>query len=73
MTDVRRWSIVALLCFGMMVAFFDRATLSVALASPEFKAQFQLTDWMRGTLGSAFFLSYAFLQVPGGFVVDRFG
>ncbi|MCC7156609.1 MAG: MFS transporter [Bryobacterales bacterium] len=73
MSDARRWSIVGLLCFGMMVAFFDRATLSVALASPEFKAQFQLTDWMRGALGSAFFLSYAFLQVPGGFVVDRFG
>lgn len=73
MSDVRRWSIVGLLCVGMMIAFLDRATLSVALASQEFKQQFQLTDWMRGALGSAFFLSYAFLQVPGGFVVDRFG
>ena len=32
-----------------------------------------LTDRDRGMLNSAFFWSYALLQIPAGFVVDRFG
>jgi MFS family permease len=40
---------------------------------PEFRRLFQLTDAGRGTLNSAFFWSYAFLQIPAGWVVDRYG
>ena len=69
----RRWTIVGLLCMGMMVAYFDRVNLSIALASPEFKAFFQLTDFQRGALNSAFFWSYALLQIPAGWFTDRFG
>lgn len=69
----RRWAIVCLLSLGMIIAYVDRSNLSVALALPEFKSQFQLTDSQRGALSSAFFWSYAFLQIPAGYVVDRFG
>lgn len=69
----RRWAIVGLLCVGMMIAYFDRVNLSIALASAEFKAFFQLTDVQRGLLNSAFFWSYALLQIPAGWVTDRFG
>jgi MFS family permease len=51
----------------------DRSNISVALVLPEFKTFFGLTDTDRGTLNSAFFWSYAFLQIPAGWLVDRYG
>ncbi len=69
----RQWSIVGLLCVGLMVAYFDRVNLSIALAAPEFREYFRLTDSQRGALNSAFFWSYALLQVPAGWFTDRFG
>jgi ACS family D-galactonate transporter-like MFS transporter len=69
----RRWTIIGLLCLGYIVAYFDRVNLSVALASPDFKSFFNLTDVDRGTLNSAFFWSYAALQIPAGWFVDRYG
>ena len=51
-TPARRWTIVGLLCLGMMIAYFDRVNLSIALASDDFKAFFNLTDQQRGALNS---------------------
>ena len=70
---IRRWWIVALLSLGVIIAYVDRSNISVALAVPEFKSFFNLTDRDRGTLNSAFFWSYAFLQIPAGWLVDRYG
>jgi MFS family permease len=70
---VRLWSIVCLLSLGMVIAYVDRTNLSVALTSPEFKAHFKLSDYDRGLLNSAFFWTYAILQIPAGFMVDRWG
>ncbi len=73
-SEQRRWTILGLLCVGFMVAYFDRVNLSVALADKEgFLQHFQLTNAQRGMLGSAFFWSYALLQIPAGWIVDRFG
>lgn len=68
-----RWLVLALLSLGVIAAYVERANISVALVLPEFKEFFQLTDQDRGTLNSAFFWSYAFLQIPAGWVVDRYG
>jgi len=57
----------------MMIAYFDRVNLSVAVADDHFKSDFGLTDSDRGLLNSAFFWSYMILQIPAGWVVDRFG
>ena len=57
----------------MIIAYIDRANLSVAVALPEFKRQFNLTDTQRGLLTSSFFWSYALLQIPAGYLVDRYG
>lgn len=73
MSSTRRWSIVILLSLGMVIAYVDRSNLSVALASDEVKKFFGLTDNDRGLMNSAFFWSYAFLQIPAGFFVDRYG
>ena len=70
---MRRWSLVCLLCLGIIIAYVDRTNLSVSLASADFKSLFHLTDKDRGLLNSAFFWSYALLQIPAGFIVDRFG
>jgi len=69
----RRWSIMGLLFLGVMIAYFDRVNLSIALAAPAFKDFFLLTDPRRGALNSAFFWSYALLQIPAGWFTDRFG
>ena len=56
-----------------MVAYFDRQNLSFALTVAEFKEFFGITEDKRGWLNSAFFWSYTLLQVPAGWVVDRWG
>jgi len=57
----------------MIIAYIDRSNLSVAVADPAFKSFFRLTNTASGTLNSAFFWTYAVLQIPAGFMVDRFG
>ena len=57
----------------MVIAYVDRSNLSVALADKSFISEFSLSDGDRGLMNSAFFWSYALLQIPAGFVVDRFG
>jgi MFS family permease len=68
-----RWVIIGLLSLGMVIAYASRSNLSVALALPEFVKSFGLSDTDRGTLNSAFFWAYAALQIPAGWVVDRYG
>jgi len=70
---MRRWSLVCLLSLGVIIAYVDRTNLSVSLADASFKKFFQLDDTQRGLLNSVFFWSYALLQIPAGFFVDRFG
>jgi MFS transporter, ACS family, D-galactonate transporter len=57
----------------MVIAYVDRTALSVAIAVPEFRNHFALTDSQRGLMNSAFFWSYALLQLPAGWLVDRIG
>ena len=71
--DSRRWVIIGLLSLGGIIAYIDRANISVALAVPEFIERFNLSDLDRGTVNSAFFWSYALLQVVMGWMVDRYG
>ncbi len=57
----------------MVIAYLDRINLSVVLSLPEFVSAFRLSDTDRGMLNSAFFWSYAIMQIPAGYLVDRFG
>ena len=67
----RRWSIGVLLGVGILINYFDRVNISVA--APQLEQEFGLTPVEIGLLFSAFFWSYAILQVPVGMVLDRFG
>lgn len=70
---VNRWAILALLAVGAVIAFVSRTNIASALTVPAFVEQFGLTDLDRGTVNSAFFWSYAVMQIPMGWVVDRYG
>src|SRR6202166_2020115 len=70
---LRKWSLVALLGLGVIIAYIDRTNLAIALASTEFKEFFALSDTGRGVLNSVFFWSYTVMQIPAGLLVDRFG
>jgi len=66
-----RWRIAGLIGSGVLINYFDRISLSVA--GPQLERSFHLTPVDLGLLFSAFFWSYALLQIPVGFVVDRCG
>jgi MFS family permease len=57
----------------MVIAYIDRTSLSVAITVPEFRSYFGLSDSQRGLMNSAFFWSYALLQIPAGWLVDKWG
>jgi len=69
----RRWFILVLLALGVMISFVDRTSISAALAVPAFKQHFNLSNLDRGWVNSAFFWSYAVMQIPFGWIVDRYG
>lgn len=66
----RRWTIVGLLFAASMINYMDRATLSMAL--PVISKDLQLGPTAKGVLTSAFFWSYALMQIPIGWCADRF-
>jgi MFS family permease len=69
----KRWAILCLLSVGAILAFASRTNISAALAFKGFVQDFHLTDIDRGLLNSSFFWSYAALQIPMGWLVDRYG
>src|SRR5580698_56107 len=71
--DPKRWIIIGLLSIGVIIAFVSRTNISAALAYKPFIQMFHLSDIDRGALSSAFFWSYAALQIPTGWIVDRYG
>jgi sugar phosphate permease len=69
----RKTSIVAfvLLYIAYCISYVDRAAISLALA--QIGKDFNLQAADLGIVISAFFLGYAAMQVPGGWLSDRFG
>jgi MFS transporter, ACS family, D-galactonate transporter len=69
----RRWAIIGLLSLGAIIAYLSRSNVAVALATSDFIKSFHLSETGRGAVNSAFFWAYAALQIPAGWVVDRYG
>ena len=65
----RRWWFAALLFFAGLINYLDRTIVSVAL--PVIAADLGLGPARMGVLLSAFFWSYALMQVPIGWLSDR--
>jgi MFS transporter, ACS family, D-galactonate transporter len=65
----RRWTIVWLLCIASLINYLDRSSISLAL--PLLSKDLHLGPESKGLLLSAFFWTYALLQIPVGWVADR--
>ena len=65
-----RWNIFFLMLFLISINYIDRASLSVAM--PLISKEFDVDPAMQGLILSSFFWTYAFMQVPGGMLADRF-
>jgi ACS family glucarate transporter-like MFS transporter len=66
-----RFSIVAMLFAVTMVNYADRAT--IAIAGPVMSKDLGLSPIQMGFIFSAFGWSYVIGQIPGGWLLDRFG
>src|SRR3954451_10852526 len=68
-TPARRWTIVGLLFTASLINYFDRAAIAFAL--PLISTELHLGPESKGLLLSAFFWSYALMQIPMGLLADR--
>jgi ACS family glucarate transporter-like MFS transporter len=66
-----RWMILAILFAVTTINYADRATISIA--GPEIKKALGLDAMQMGFVFSAFAWSYVLAQLPGGWLLDRFG
>lgn len=65
-----RWAVLSLLFVASLINYLDRASLSLAL--PVIGVDLHLGPTEKGLLLSAFFWSYAFMQLPVGLFLDRY-
>src|SRR4030066_1886194 len=66
-----RWVIVSLLFFATAINYADRTVLSIA--GPALAKSLHLNSVSMGYIFSAFGWSYVLAQLPGGWLLDRFG
>jgi len=68
----REWAVVLLLVISAVINYVDRSNLSIA--APLIQRQFSLSPMQIGSLLSAFFWTYALMQISGiaGWFSDRF-
>jgi ACS family D-galactonate transporter-like MFS transporter len=66
-----RWLVAGLMWAAIAINYIDRTVLSAA--APRIQTEFHLGAMDMGIVMSAFFWSYALLQLPAGVLADRFG
>lgn len=69
-SNQRRWGIVWLLFAASVINYFDRGTIAVAL--PLISADLRLGPEIKGALLASFFTSYTLMQLPMGWLADRY-
>ena len=68
--ESRRWTLIVLLATATFINYLDRGSLAVAL--PVMSRDLHLGPFEQGVALSAFFWTYAAMQIPMGWVVDRY-
>ena len=66
-----RWKIFCVIFLLVVVNLIDRVSLSIGM--PTIAREFDLSPTMQGIILSSFFWAYALLQIPGGWMIDKFG
>ncbi|MBT2723017.1 MFS transporter [Bacillus sp. ISL-46] len=63
--------ILLILYFGWIISYIDRTVISLAIV--QIGEDLSLDASKLGIVLSAFFMGYALMQIPGGWLADRFG
>jgi D-galactonate transporter len=66
-----RWGMIALCFTATAINYIDRANLSAAV--PSIQSDLGIDPSTMGIVLSGFFYSYAIMQLPSGWLIDRFG
>ena len=66
-----RWTVVIWLLIGGIINYLDRTNLSIA--APAMIKELNLNNTDIGLMGTIFSWTYAFMQLPSGWLIDRFG
>ncbi len=66
-----RWIVVAVLFFITVINYADRATISIA--GPAIAKELKMDAIAMGYIFSAFGWAYVICQLPGGWLLDKFG
>jgi len=66
-----RWLIIWLCFLGNAISYIDRANL--AIAAPAIRAELGIDAAAMGLVLSAFFWTYAVMQLPAGWFIDKVG
>jgi sugar phosphate permease len=66
-----RWWICFLLFLTWVVSYIDRSLMPMAV--PLIAQEFHMSTAAMGGVMSAFFVGYALMQIPGGFIADKIG
>ncbi|MBT2698981.1 MFS transporter [Bacillus sp. ISL-40] len=67
----KRHMILALLFLGWCLSYLDRMAMNVGIV--EIAKEFNLSPSVMGVVLSSFFAGYALMQLPGGWLADKFG
>jgi len=66
-----RWQIFAFIAALTVINLTDRT--AIAIGMPTIAHEFALPPFTQGLILSAFFWTYALMQIPGGWLIDRIG
>lgn len=66
-----KYIVIAMLFLGWSLGNFDRFIINFAIL--DISKELQLTEALTGIVLSSFFAGYALMQIPGGWLADRFG
>src|SRR6185295_15537518 len=66
-----RWLIIWLCFLGNAISYIDRANL--AIAAPAIRTELGIDAAAMGLVLSAFFWTYAVMQLPAGWFIDKVG
>lgn len=72
MEQKRKLKITFILIYiAFIICFIDRSAINIALSY--IGTECHLSTTQLGVISSAFFFSYALMQIPGGWLTDKFG
>ena len=67
----KRLNLVILFFTSNLICYMDRVNISIT--APSIMKEYSWDEKTLGIILSSFFLGYTLLQIPGGWLADRFG